>query len=382
MAGQRVRNGFISIFVLSAVLSLATTTRAQTPGTLYTFGSGISDWFKNFGTGTGTPSNSAGSLLITETSATAGTGAAWSDGFNTIRDTPPIFGSGCCGGIDLTGLSTLEFDLGHNGVGNVNVQFFTQASPGSNFVALGPDVAVAPGVHTYSVPISGLTADQIAYMRTIGMNVRDHAGEGNLTWTLNEVRSTGTPLSSRTIADHDGGPTDFDGLICNFDCGSISGGNGGQNTSGMSVSGGAVHWTDLGGGPGAAVTWGNGTQSTGGGFNARPVDLSNYDFATIRMSATGGDASVGIQFYMQTGGGFTYQSQNTTLTVDGTFYDLVFPLAGVTNREFTDTNGINIFGHTNDLQINVDSVIYSSVPEPASAAIFALAILGFARRRR
>jgi len=385
MAGQRAGHGFVSILALTVVLGLATVTRAQTPGTLYTFGGGTtSDWFKNFGGGStsATLSNSGGALQIVETSATIGGTQAFSDGFNTIRDTPPVFGSGCCGGIDLTGLSTLEFDLGHNGVGNVNVQFFTQASPGSNFVALGPDLPVTPGVHTYSVPISGLTADQIAYMRTIGFNVRDHAGEGNLTWTLNEVRSTGTSLSSRTIADHDGGPTDFDGLICNFDCGSIAGGNGGQNTSGMSVSDGAVHWTDLGGGPGAAVTWGNGTQSPGGGFNTRPVDLSNYDFATIRMSATGGDASVGIQFYMQTGGGFTYQSQNTTLTVDGTFYDLVFPLAGVTNREFTDTNGINIFGHTNDLQINVDSVIYSSVPEPASLGLLGLAMLTFVRRRR
>ena len=383
MAGLRARHGFVSILALTAILGLMSRARAQTPGVLYTFPSTTSDWGFNFGSGTATLSNSAGSLLITETSATAGTGAAWSDNFNTIRDTPPgSFPSFCCGGLDLTGLSSLEFDIGHNGPNPVNVQFFTQASPGSNFVALGPDVAVAPGVHTYSLPLAGMTADQQAYMRTIGVNIRNHTSDGNLTWTLSEIRSAGAPLTSRTIADHDGGSADFDGVICNFDCGSIVGGNGGQNTTGMSVSGGALHWADAGAGPGAAITWGNGTQSQGGSFNARPVDLSNYDFVTIRMSATGIDPSVGIQFYMQTGAGFTYQSLNDVLPVDGAFHDLVFPLAGITNRAFTDTNGINLFGHANDLQINVDSVIYSSVPEPASAAIFALALVGFARRRR
>ena len=57
MAGQRAGNGFISILALTAILGLAVTTHAQTPATLYTFGSGTQDWFKNFGTGTATLSN-------------------------------------------------------------------------------------------------------------------------------------------------------------------------------------------------------------------------------------------------------------------------------------------------------------------------------------
>jgi len=384
MAGQRVRHGFVSIFAL-AILGLATIARAQTAATLYTFPSTSSDWFRNFGAGStsATFGNSGGALQIVETSTAAGGSQAFTDGFNTIRDIPsPPFSSGCCGGLDLYGLSSLDFDLGHNGPNPVSVQFFTQATPGSAFVALGPDVLITPGVHTYSVPLSGLTSAQQAYMRTIGFNVRDHAGDGNLTWTLNEARSVGPSATSRTIADHDGGPADFDGVICNFDCGSIVGGNGGQNTSGMSIVSNALHWTDAGGGPGAAVTWGNGTQDNGGSFNARPVDLSNYDFATVRMSATGTDPSVGIQFYMQTGGAFTYQSLNDTLPVDGAFHDIVFPLAGITGRDYTDTNGINLFGHAGDLQVNVDSVIYSSVPEPASLGFLGLAMLTFARRRR
>jgi hypothetical protein len=256
------------------------------------------------------------------------------------------------------------------------VQFFTQATPGSNYLALGPDLAVAPGSATYSVPLTGLTVDQIAYMRTIGINIRDHAAQGNLVWTLGEVRSVGTPLLTRVVGNHDGGAADFDGLVCNFDCAAISGGNGGQNNSGMSIVGGAAQWVDLGGGPGAAVTWGNGTQNAGGSFNARPADYSNYDFATIRIAATGADASVGVQFYMQTGSGFTYQSQNTNLTVDGTYYDLVFPLAAITNRAYTDTIGVNLFSHTNDLTISVDSIILSQIPEPASLTLLGLAMVG------
>ena len=152
---------------------------AQTPAVLYTWSSaGVQDWFKNFGdanTSATLANPGPGALVITETSATAGGSQAFSDGFNTIREGAP-FGSGCCGGLDLTGLSSLEFVMGHNGVGNVNVQFFTQASPGSNYVPLGPDLAVAPGISTYTLPLSGLSADQIAYMRTIGINIRDHAG--------------------------------------------------------------------------------------------------------------------------------------------------------------------------------------------------------------
>jgi hypothetical protein len=240
-------------------------------------------------------------------------------------------------------------------------------------------------MNTYSVPISGLTPDQITYMRTIGMNVRDHASQGNLTWTLGEVRSAGASLTSRVIADHEG-DGDFDGAICNFDCGAISGGNGGQNNSGMAVVAGSLRWTDLGGGPGAAVTWGNGTQNSGGSFNTRPVDLSNYDFVTIRMSASGSDSSLGIQFYMQTGSGFIYQALNDSLIVDGAFHDLVLPLAGITGRDYVDTNGINLFAHGSDLVINVDSVIYSqgpgSVPEPSTVLLlFAGLAAAMARRR-
>jgi hypothetical protein len=85
---------------------------------------------------------------------------------------------------------------------------------------------------------------------------------------------------------------------------------------------------------------------------------------------------------MQTGAGFTYQSLNDTLTVDGQYHDIVFPLAGIVNRSFVDTDGINMFGHANDLVVSVDSVIYTMVPEPGSFALLGLGALGFIVRSR
>src|SRR5215211_1884635 len=233
---------FTTFFALASLSLCHSNVNAQTPGVLYTWPVGTQDWFKNFGAGStsATLSNSGGALQITETSATPGGSQAFSDGFNTIRDASVLFGSGCCGGIDLTGLSSLEFDMGHSGPNPVNVQFFTQATPGSNYFALGPDLAIAPGSATYSLPLTGLSADAITYMRTIGINIRDHAADGNVAWTLSELRSAGTPLTTRTIADHNGGAADFDGVICNFDCGAISGGNGGQNNSGIAIVGGTA----------------------------------------------------------------------------------------------------------------------------------------------
>src|SRR4051812_35871632 len=116
---MKSRHGFITFLPLACLFSLLPDhANAQTPSVLYSWTpAGVQDWFKNFGDAntSATLANSGGAFQVTETSATAGGSQAFSDGYNTIRDTGAPFSSGCCGGIDLTGLSSLEFDLGHNG---------------------------------------------------------------------------------------------------------------------------------------------------------------------------------------------------------------------------------------------------------------------------
>ena len=41
-----------------------------------------------------------------------------------------------------------------------------------------------------------------------------------------------------------------------------------------------------------------------------------------------------------------------------------------------DLTGINIFGHAQDLIINVDLIRFSTVPEPASFALIGIALAG------
>jgi len=263
---------FVALFL--AVCSPAS---AQSPSVLYTWaGTGnVQQWFKSFGTNTVTLANTTpGELTITET-GTAGSTVALSDDFNRVRETP----AGSNGGLDLTGLDYLEFDIGHNGVSPINTQVYVQATPSSSFVALGPDITITPGVNTYQVPLTGLTAAQQVYIRTIGLNIRDHAAQGNLAWTVREVRSGGIPLATRDLITHDAGTPEggLQGALVNFDNAAVQGNNGGQNQTGLSWNSagtGSLQWTDLGGSSGAAISYGNGTALNGNTFNNRTTDLS------------------------------------------------------------------------------------------------------------
>ncbi|MEX0642199.1 MAG: PEP-CTERM sorting domain-containing protein, partial [Pirellulales bacterium] len=145
------------------------------------------------------------------------------------------------------------------------------------------------------------------------------------------------------------------------------------NTSGA----GSLQWTDKGTSTsavsGAAVTWGDGNALNGNSFFERPADFSNYNRLTFRMSATdalNGGGNLGVQAFFQTG---NYEAYRTTsggavgtngeinLPIDGQFHDLVFPLDNTPNRELVMAFGVNLFSHTNDLIINVDSVIFDTV---------------------
>ena len=382
------------VLVLLAMLSLciASSAAAQSPSALYTWGGtgDVRGWVGP--TGSPTLSNTvAGELTIAETTAT-GTTFTVRDDFNRIRELT----SDGSGGLDLTGLDFLEFDLGHNGAGNVNVQFFVQATTGSTFVALAPDVAVTPGINTYQLPITQLTAAQAVYVRTVGFIARDHVGLGPLAWNLQEVRSGGIPLAVRDLITHNVGTPEggLQSAIVNFDGAAVLG-NTGQNQTGLShnPSGtGSLQWTDLGDHgvsdpSGGAITWGNGTAWNGNSFNSRLTDLSNYDTMKVRISATdpsGGGGSVGMRAFFQRGSGFTFQevpAPYASLPIDGQFHELEFDLTGQTLMHAVDWTGLDLFAHANDLVINVDRIRF--VPEPTTAVLFGIAGvfgLGFSRR--
>lgn len=400
LSAMSLRKAATLALAAGAVLAagLSSNAYAQLPSVLYTWdGTGnaepnIESWVRNFGaanTAATLDNTISGSLRIVESSATAGGSQAFTDGGNRVRESS----TGSSGGTDLTGLDFLEFDLGHNGAGPVNVQFFVQASTGFTFVGLGADLAVTPGIATYQVPLTGLTAAQAVYIRTMGINVRDHAALGNLTWTINEVRSGGTPLTVRNLITHDGTVENgLQGAIANFDVAAIQGNDGGQNQSGLSWNSagtGSLQWTDLGGSAGAAITWGNGTAWNGNTFNNRTTDLTGYKQMIVRISATdplNGGGTLGVQGFFQRNN-FSFQGAEggatKNLAIDGQFHDLVFDLSGQTLMNVVETTGINLGAHAQNLVINVDNIQFL-IPEPASLALVGVALaagVGVLRRR-
>jgi hypothetical protein len=382
--------GFAALLCLAYI----STAHAQMPSALYTWDNtgnaapSVESWVKNFGTNSVTLDNAIlGELRITETGG-AGADVSISDGANRVRESA----ANASGGTDVTGLDFLEFDLGHNGSGPIDVQFYVQASTGFTFVALGPDLAVSPGMNTYQVPLTGLTADQAVYLRTIGFTARSHAAVGDVVWTLREVRSGGTPLTSRTLISHNVGTPEggLQGAWVNFDNAAVVGNNGGQNQTGLShnpAGPGSLQWTDAGGSQGAAMSWGNGTAFNGNTFNNRSTDLSGYQTMTVRISATdpaNGGGSLGLNAFLQTNN-FSFQSAEggagRNLPIDGQFHTLTWSIAGLSNVNATDATGINLFSHPQDLVINVDYIRFA-VPEPTTFTLVGVGLAMFGLRRR
>jgi hypothetical protein len=380
----------LPLIFLALICFGSTHGRAQAPSAIYTWdGMGnIQQWGKNFGANTVVLDNTIpGELRITETGVSGAT-IAVSDGPNRVRESSVA----AAGGTDITGLDFLEFDFGHDGAGPIDVQFFVQASTNYTYKALGSDISVAPGINTYVLPLFDLTPEEAVYIRTFGFNARDHTALGNVVWTLREMRATGEPLERRDLITHDNGTAEggLQGAIVNFDGTSVMG-NTGQNQTGLShnpAGSGSLRWTDLGGGPGAAISWGNGTAWNGNSFNNRTTDLSNYEMMIVRMSATeitpGSGGLLDVQAFFQVDN-FNFQAAEggvgKALTIDGQFHDLVFSILDLPNMNVVDQTGINLGTHAFDLVINVDSIIFA-IPEPSSVTLLGIGLAGAVAMRR
>jgi hypothetical protein len=391
---MKSRRLMIFSFAALACTVAASQAFAQSPSAIYTWDNtgnavpNVENWVKNFGTNTAIIDNAvAGTLRLIETGG-VGADIAFSDGANRVRESA----TSASGGTDVTGLDWMEFDLGHTGVGPIQVQFYVQASTSFTYVALGPDLMVTPGMNTYQVPLTGLTPAQAVYLRTMGFNARTHNAEGDVVWSLNEVRAGGTPLNNRTLFKADaaieGG---LQGAYANFDLPAIQGNNGGQNQTGLSYDAAtdSLKWTDLGGQQGAAMNFGNGTAWNGNTFNNRTSDVSNYETVIVRLSATdpnNGGGQLGMNAFMQTNN-FSFQSleggAGRNIPIDGRFHTVSW-LSSALNNNAMDAFGLNLFAHDQNLDIRVDWIRFN-VPEPATVSLLAIALAGccgVARRRR
>ncbi len=369
---------------------------AQTPRTLYTWaGTGdTAQWISSGPNLTPLTNTTPGFLTATEMGDELDPGIVGGAVVIRDQDNRRFDSSTEQGGLDLTGLGFIEIDVQHNHpTATIPVQFFIQATPaynylwfgpGPTFTPSGPDWQLGPGPHTMQFPVSLLTPAQQAYIRVFGLSVRDHVAAGNLTWTISEARSVGTPLTQRNIATHDVGSPDngLNGVYANFDRGAdpsspsvvtIIGSDGGQNQTGFTqnTSGtGSLQWTDRGGAgtaidpSGAAIAYGNGTIFDGNSFNERLTDLSNYNRVLVRMSATdtvNPDGTIGFAPYFQRTGYAYAQATGQNLTTDGAFHDITFDISAITDRENVNAWGLNLFAHPNNAVINIDLVRFLTV---------------------
>lgn len=365
---------------------------AQTPETVYTwdgvpsttqgwqvFDSGI----LGAGFNSATISADTGDLVVMETGTGAGNtvgGSVWIlDGFNQPREIAPAKGNQ-----DVTGLEFIEVDLKHSSpTATVNVDFFLQVIETENSVVhSGAAWPVAPGVNTIRFPLSLLSPRQQTNVKTILVVPQAHAAVGNLTWTLTEVRTVGTPLTERNIVTNDAGSPD-DGIDGAFplnpdDMLAIVGNVGAANQQGLSRNpsgSGSLQWTDKGGagGPGsesgATIGWGSGSgwrntqpgdPTTGNSYNERIADFSNYDRMTVRISAqdtlnTAGVVGIeGIFRVSEFDPTTVLASQN--LPTDGQYHELVYDLSSVSFLKNVWHWGLDVAPHPNNIVFNIDNI--------------------------
>ncbi len=309
-----------------------------------------------------------------------GTQGAIRDSYN---NTNAVFQPGA-GGIDLTGLSALEFvNMVYTGdAPTIKVEFYVKASVNDTFKGsadlIGHDVTFTAGIpQTVTVPLENLTPTEIAWIRIYGVTIR--TATSTAIWSLDEVRSIGTPLQERYFArfspeSPDGG---FQSVFVNFGGNAIQGYDGVVNYDGFSIVpdagvDGALQFVSIGGATnpdngspiGGAIAICNGAGNIGSGngtYYSQPTDISNYQYMEWLMKAEGVEgASTAIQLYVQTTSGWsiynTLGGSPFILEADGQWHKLTGDLTSVESPDWVFTNGINIYGHPTDLTIQIDHV--------------------------
>lgn len=396
---------------VAIALGVAAMAGAQSPSVIYTWdwgigsfgGANVEEWAGAFGAQTPTLDNGTdGVLTITEVAL----GGDWaiSDGFNYAKESASradLSGRFDFGGLDLFGIGGLEMDISHNGTGDISGQIFMQPDDGTGCCGfLTSQFTISPGANTVQVDLTNLdggpiTTDQSEYLRTIGIQIYGHAEASPVTFEVSEIRSVGPVVGERVIADYSSGV--LDGVVVKFDNLGIANAPAADSQNGLSISGGALRWVDLGGTgdpgdeSGGALAWGN-NNDLAVSFVSRPLDISNYDNAEITMRVqpgAGADPEMFFHLYAQyanpaSGGEYDYASSEMSIPADNQTYTLSVPLdsLGANNLDLVQWLGLNVHPHAGNMQVFVESIVLKAIPEPASAMLVGLGLALFSGSRR
>jgi hypothetical protein len=297
------------------------------------------------------------------------------------------------GQVDLTGLSSIQFiNVVYTGDDpTINVEFFLQVTSSwawkGSSALIGNDITFEAGVpQSVTVPLESLLPDEIVSIKTWGMQIRSHTSPAS--WSLEEVRSAGTPLTERMIAWYspDAPDNGYQSTFIHFDHKAIKNSDQATNsTIGLTINpaagvGGALEFTSLGGvlndqqaGIGGSLCLGTGygnVSTSNNDWDSRPIDLSNYQSIEWLMKAEGEPgAQVSVQLYLQLGlptySSWTWKDMvgsPQVLTADGQWYKITGETTGI-DSEYVYRIGFNLWGHPTDLKISLDHVRGHNEPQ-------------------
>lgn len=376
---------------------------AQSPDVLYTWdygvglsaGPSVENWN---GSGTNVPAlSNAVSGILTVTESAAGGDWSISEDYGYVKESAANTGGGYyynSGGSDWLGLDNLEFDVANNATQPLNGKVYIQPDPGTGCCTFFQEEFTIPaGGGTVQVDLNAmsLTAADMKYVRSYTFQIFGNAEPNPVTWEFSEVRTTGTPLNKRVIADYSSGGLensriDFgaDGILNGVD----------KSQDGLSNSGGSLRWIDKDNGPnddqasGGAIQWGNNNYLVEN-YGAKLLDISNYDTAEITMRiqpGLGADSTVGMLLYnlhvdRSSANEYSYGNVYFEAQADNVEHTYLVPL-GATNgsfggdRDLLQWLGMEVLTHNGQMQFFVSKVVLTAVPEPTSLALVGLALMG------